>query len=472
MKIKNYYILIFLVFYGFVNAQNNLVLKNSDIQIGIDYKNKNYIVFNGFDVFYKKPFQSQEWKTVPYKHNELPKTKDFPYNFFHIKGKNYLVYTGCGEVYEFRNDSIIRIDNSFQHKNQFGCCSFVYKDEIYYFGGYGLFTFKNILTKYDFKTKEWELIKYNNYKNIPQPRDGAISFLKGDNFYLLSGYTENQETDQVTGLGKQLFDIWKLNLKTKLWEYLGDLKDKSIVSTLADNSNSYQNQNKFYYEGNHIFQLDFENNKVNYFKQEDKFFFSRFEKYNSESNEIIYLLKKSDNSVIDTKIIIEPFKIYSGEIIKTENLVSSFNFTYALILFIILLVVIFIYFITKRKQKMVYENYITFKNNTFFHKNKPINNLSTDEINLLSFFFSNCGNPIQMNEVVDFVSKNDDTSYNTLTKKKDTILNNLKQKLAFVLDINEEDLFIYQKNNEDKRIKEIQLNPQYFLTGSVYIFTK
>lgn len=72
--------------------------------------------------------------------------------------------------------------------------------------------------------------------------------------------------------------------------------------------------------------------------------------------------------------------------------------------------------------------------------------------------------PIQMNEVVDFISKNDITSYNTLTKKKDNLLNSLKQKLAFVLDVNEDDVFIYQKNNEDKRIKEIQLNPHYFKT--------
>lgn len=464
MKIDKFYFTVILsICFTLLSAQNKtLELKNSDIQIGIDYKNKNYLVFNGFEVFYKKPFQSQEWKTIPYKHNELPKTKDFPYNYFSIKGKNYLVYTGCGEVYEFRNDSIIRIDNSFQHKNQFGSCPFVFKDEIYYFGGYGLFTFKNILTKFDFKTKEWELIKYNNYKNIPQPRDKAISFVKGDNFYLLSGYSENYDTDQVTGAGNQLFDIWKLNLKTKDWEYIGDLKDKSIVSTLVDNSNSYQNQNNFYYDSNYIFQLDFENNKVNYFKQENKFFLSEFEKYNSENNEIIYSLKSSDQSVRDIKIIIESFKNYSGKIIRTENLVSSFNFTYILILSIILLVAIGLYFTTKRKQKTEYENCITYKNNTFFHKNKPINNLSSDEINLLSFFFSNYNNSIQMNEVVDFISKNDDTSYNTLTKKKDTILNSLKQKLAFVLDINEDDLFIYQKNNEDKRIKEIQLNPQYF----------
>ena len=280
---------------------------------------------------------------------------------------------------------------------------------------------------------------------------------------MLSGYSENYETDQVTGAGKQLFDIWKLNLKTKVWEYLGDLKDKSILYAMSDNTNSYQNQNSFYYDNNCIFQLDFENNKVNYFKQENKFFLSEFEKYNSENNEIIYSLKSSDQSVRDIKIIIESFKNYSGKIVKTENLISSFNSTYILILFIILLVAIGLYFTSKRKKRTEYENCITFKSNTFFHKNKPINNLSTDEINLLSFFFSNYNNPIQMNEVVDFISKNDDTSYNTLTKKKDTILNSLKQKLAFVLAINEDDLFIYQKNNEDKRIKEIQLNPQYFI---------
>jgi hypothetical protein len=463
MKIKkSYFIVLLSICYTILNAQNTtLELKNYDIQIGIDYKSKNYLVFNGFNVFYKKPFQSKDWKTIPYKNNELPNTKDFPYNFFNIKGKNYLVNTGCGEVYEFRNDSIIRIDNSFQHKNQFGSSPFVYKDEIYYFGGYGLFTYKNILTKFDFKTKEWELVKYNDYKNIPQPRDKAISFVNGDNFYLISGYSENYETDQVTGSSKQLFDIWKLNLKTKFWEYLGDLSDKSIVSTLVDNNNSYQNQNNFYYDNNYIFQFDFDNNKVNYFKQENKFFLSLFEKYNTENNEIIYLLKSTDESIRETKIIIEPYTSYSGKIIKTENLVSGYNFTYMLISFIILLVVIAIYFITKRKEK-VFENCITYKNNAFFHKSKPINNLSVDESNLLSFFFSNYNNPIQMNEVVDFISKNDTTSYNTLTKKKDTILNSLRQKLAFVLDINEDDLFIYQKNNEDKRIKEIQLNPQYF----------
>lgn len=443
------------------SQQKELILENN-IQIGIDYKNKKYFVFNDFNTFYEKPFDSKDWKSISYRYNELPKSKDFPYNFFNVKGKNYLVYKGCGEVYEFKNDSIIRIDNSFQHKNQFNSCSFVYKDEIYYFGGYGLFTFKNILTKFDFKTKEWELVKYNDYKNVPSPRSKAISFINGDNFYLISGYSENQESDKVTGEDKQIFDIWKLNLKTKVWKYLGDLKDKSIVSTLLDNSNSYQNNDNFFYDSNSIFQIDFKNNSVDYYNQKDKFFFSRLERYNYMNNEIIYALKKSDNSLNETKIVIEPFKNYSGEIVKTDSLIAGFKLFYILIPIILLITIFIFYLIKNKKQKTIFENKITFKDNVFFHKNKPINNLSIDEASLLSFFFNNYNNPIQMNEVVDFIAKSEDTSYNTLTKKKDTILNSLKQKLAFILDIKEEDLFIYKKNNEDKRIKEIQLNPQYF----------
>lgn len=462
MKIKILYIVVFLFGINLQAQTNTLQLKNAEIHIGIDYKNKNYIVFDGFDTFYKKPFESNEWEKVIYKQNQLSVTTDFPYNFFHIKNKNYLVHKGCGEVYEFRNDSIVRIDNSFQHKNQFNSCPFVYKNELYYFGGYGLFTFKNILTKFDFKTKEWEIIKYNNYKKVPESRDHAISFVKDDNFYVISGFAENYETDQVTGGGKQLFDVWKLNLKTKVWEYLGDLKDKSIVSTLVDNNNSYQNQNTFYYDSNYIFQFDFDNNVVNYYKQESKFFQSRFEKYNNENNEIIYALKNTDESLKDTQIIIEPFKNYSGKIYKTESLVSNYNVFYiSSVIAILLLAFAFLYF-KKKKQTTDDKNCIVFKDNIFSHKNKPLNNLSLDETELLTFFFKNYNNSLQMNEVVDFFSKNDTTNYNTLTKKKDTILNSLKQKLAFVLDINEDDLFIYQKNNEDKRIKEIQLNPQYF----------
>jgi hypothetical protein len=464
MKMKNLYLIIVFLFGINLQAQTNtLQLKNAEIQIGIDYKSKNYLVFDGFDTFHKKSFQSNEWQTIKYKFNQLPITNDYSYNFFHIKGKNYLVNKGCGEVYEFRNDSIIRIDNSFQHKNQFASNSFVYKDEIYYFGGYGLFTFKNILTKFDFKTKEWELLKYKDYNKIPEPRQAALSFLKDDFLYIVSGYSEDYETNQTTGNSIKLTDVWKLNLKTMIWDFVGNINSQKELLYNFSGLASYQTNNQLIYDNNRLFEFDFENNTLKLSEPKDKYMLSFNERYNKENNEIIYAVKSTDESLNNIQIVVEPFKNYSGTMSKTETLVSSYNTFYISSIIAILLFAICLLYFKKRKKSTNEKNCIVFKDNIFSHKNKQLNNLSLDETELLTFFFKNYNNSLQMNEVVDFFSKNDTTNYNTLTKKKDNVLNSLKQKLAFVLDINEDDLFIYQKNNEDKRIKEIQLNPRYFI---------
>jgi len=45
---------------------------------------------------------------------------------FNLKDKTYLVFHGCGVVLEWRNDSLVRIDKSFLHKNQYGAVPFTY----------------------------------------------------------------------------------------------------------------------------------------------------------------------------------------------------------------------------------------------------------------------------------------------------------------------------------------------------------
>ncbi len=442
-------------------SQNStLELSNPNIQTGIDYKNKSYLVFNDFKSYHKKPFESKEWQTIDYKFNELPVTKDFPYLFFHIKEKNYLVYSGCGEVYELKNDSIIRVDKSFQHKNQFNAASFVYNNEIYFFGGYGLFTFKNILTKFDFKTKEWELVKYSNSDNLPLPRDKTISFLKDDYLYIVSGITEELNKSEISS--KQLFDVWKLNLKTKIWEKIGSLNNTDGFR-LSFNENSYQSNSKFYTDFGRLMNIDFENNEIIYY--DDKFLFqsSHNEKYNTTNNEIIYATTNTDESKKKLVVSVESFKNYSGKPIKTEKLIANPYLNFLIYLSIGIVFLGLVFFLITKKPKQKTPNSICFKSNSFYYKDKIISNLANDENELLMFLFKNKSAFLQMNELVDFISKNDSSNYNTLTKKKDLVLGGLKQKLSFILGIHEDDLFIYQKNNEDKRIKEIQLNPEYFI---------
>ena len=52
---------------------------------------------------------------IPFKHTEYP-DKISEYLPFEIGKKTYLVHQACGPVLEFRNDSIVRIDNSFLKK--------------------------------------------------------------------------------------------------------------------------------------------------------------------------------------------------------------------------------------------------------------------------------------------------------------------------------------------------------------------
>lgn len=79
------------------------------------------------------------------KHSEYPgNIKDYTYHF-NINKQTYLVHVGSGPVLEYRNDSIVRIDNSFLHKNQYDASPFIYKEQICLFGGYGMFTDKNII---------------------------------------------------------------------------------------------------------------------------------------------------------------------------------------------------------------------------------------------------------------------------------------------------------------------------------------
>ena len=464
MKLKKHFLILLFIFVlnSVLGQRNSLQLNNTETQIGIDYKNEEYLVFNNLTNYFKKKFNSKTWEKVSFKSNQMPNSDKFDYDFFHIKGKNYLVYNGCGEVYEFRNDSIIRIDKSFQHKNQFNSNHFVYNNDIYFWGGYGLFTHKNILTKFDFKTKEWELIKYSDYSKIPEPRQSAMSFLKNNFLYIVSGYTDDFETKQTTGTSKCLNDIWRLNLKTKKWDFLGNISTQKELLYNFNGLATFQTENQLFYDNNRLFEFNFENNTLKFTEPKDKYYFSKKEKYNSKTKEIIYLLTSSQNPTIT--VAIEPFSSYTSSFIEGTSLVANKWIYYVIGISVLILIGSFLFYITKRKKISKEElNVIICKNNAFYHKQKVVNNLTNEEKDLLLFFFENYNNPLQMNEVVDFFSKNDGTNYNTLTKKKDSVLNNLKQKLAFVLDINEDDLFIYQKNNEDKRIKEIQLNPQYFV---------
>ena len=81
----------------------------------------------------------------------------------------YFVQNIGGLVLELNNNDLTRIDKSFNHKMQIASTIFKYNNEIYRYGGYGFFSARELIVKFDFKTNEWESIKVNS-ELIPTAR--------------------------------------------------------------------------------------------------------------------------------------------------------------------------------------------------------------------------------------------------------------------------------------------------------------
>ena len=69
-------------------------------------------------------------------------------------GVVYFLYPGGGLLFEYKDNIIIRIDESFPHRNQFSGHFFTYKNIPYLLGGYGYWKSNSLLTKFNFQTKE------------------------------------------------------------------------------------------------------------------------------------------------------------------------------------------------------------------------------------------------------------------------------------------------------------------------------
>ena len=131
-----------------------------DIKCG-DIKGE-FVIPSGVDSEFFFTLNDSTWVALPSK-REFVVSKDvledeLISDFNHVYQTSegtYFVHSGGGAVLFYDGTSLERVDDSFYHQNQYGGKSFVYENQIYLFGGQGLFTAKNILTRYDKQLREW-----------------------------------------------------------------------------------------------------------------------------------------------------------------------------------------------------------------------------------------------------------------------------------------------------------------------------
>lgn len=126
---------------------------------------------------------------------------------------------GVGDVYTWRDGdpALTRVDGSLPHRTQFGHAGVLHPrtGDVYAFGGYGFWYYRNLITRYERATGEWFLVPLAAGSPQPTPRTEALAtyWEAGDALFVLGGVTGARED------GRQEPGAATLTLARDLWRY-------------------------------------------------------------------------------------------------------------------------------------------------------------------------------------------------------------------------------------------------------------
>lgn len=431
----------------------------------LDAKTNEIKIIENDSIIYTNNFQNPQIL----KRGEYPENLfSYPYQFT-IKNKNYFVNGGGGIVLEYNNGSLRRIDNSFLHKNQYDAADFIYNNEIYLFGGYGLFCYKNFIARYDFNAKEWFQVAFNSKK---RPLEGA-SYSKlviGDDLFIFGGYKLKDYGVESEYISKP--ELWKFNFKNATWEELGqiDLKYKIDLSNSNNRKRFNLNDKIYIFESNYSAIVDVRKNKITYYKSKLAIPIVRII-YNPKDKTINYLENKS--STRKTVLVSMPLSDYFSEPIEEEQFYHS-QYSVSIKLVSVLSVIAFILLaifnfkkLKKKPSKVVLSTdaklIVYTKNEEFLFNGIVLEEFSENEKNVLKYLIDNIHQYIPIHNL-NFIIEKEMSSYSihTLLRKRENVLNSIKTKISLILNVTFNEIILEQKNIQDKRIKEIKLNDQLF----------
>ena len=352
------------------------------------------------------------------------------------------------------NDTLKRVDHSFKHENQFGHSLFEHNNRIYAFGGYGLFTFKNLLLYYDDLSKEWFQV------DTPlKPTERANQFfqlIKHDLYIFGGGYVDNNKFIPRK-------DCWKFNFKSKKWIKLGQIEKNSFLLHFFNGSDKEVLPLEISVSYPSAKVIDIPNNKIQYFENSlyQKIVYAIFDK----TKKHLLLEKRVKNTLIfftlEKKQVLQR-KILETSLFEAETSEQASTLLVGILVFIIVTSVVIVVWL-KRKKRPITEKAVPLtlklKNNNIFIGERMINTeLTLLEFRILKKFIELKDTPIDiiaLNELFE----DETTSLAAQKKRRETTLKTLREKLAFLLHIPQEEIFLESRADNDKRIKMFVINP-------------
>ncbi|MGB1137209.1 MAG: hypothetical protein ACPGZQ_08140 [Flavobacteriaceae bacterium] len=385
------------------------------------------------------------------------KVWEFKYQF-KTKTGIYLVHAGGGVVLHYNGDKINRIDDSFYHHNQYNAQPFTYQDDLYLFSGQGLFTRKNILTKYDFALNEWVAIKQSG--KIPEFSPNAGSIKVGNQLFLVTGHSSNREDGKVDH-----FLFYSLDFTEMRWTLLGqctsDFRSQignDLRVVLTDTS---KNKLIIEDEDKNAFVLDISENTFNIIEANYPFIEAPSVMFNNSDTD--YALFYCDNKSEIEKIVVSEKELYSGasedQQLYESNLSLYYEVVFQVMIGIFILILVLILF---REFRIDNRIIIRMRNASFIYRFKRLRIFNEDEV----MFFESIAmkDSMSFQELEDLLSTDMDSQV-TRTKSRERFMRILNAKLRSVFNLEQEETgnFIHINSQpHDKRSKYYTLSNHYF----------
>lgn len=326
----------------------------------------------------------------------------FDFNAIHLPNKIILVTQGGGVIYRFKDNFFERLDKSFEHRNKFKSFDFMFDNKVHSFGGYGLFVTNSNLTFFDELNEEWSEFFYHPDSKIPAPRKGVFGQTE-DSFLYIAGGTNKRVNDQLELNYNILEDIWKLDLNTHFWTYLGkadfDFSDNS--NTLFSPTTlkvSYKSGTLAICSGE-VFWVDIKNNVIKKFTDVNPILLETIERIDFNPSTNLFMISKlKHNSQSHRLVFMTPLELLGSS--TTEHLLYQKDIQYGLYipLSLFLLIAPFIVYL-KIQQKSNYK--IIVKKSNYIRKE-----LSPEDFGVLELILEKHPTAVDFPTILTFFEPN------------------------------------------------------------------
>jgi hypothetical protein len=268
-------------------------------------------------------------------------------------------------------------------------------------------------------------------------------YIKGNNSLFFLGGEVNTAAGHY-----QLRDCWEYELSSNKWKLKGELTNE-FITLLKHSKFSNYNSSPLLLANDQLIAL---NPLANRFTVYSSPFYSSIVQLVSDNDEkrVLVLSKASNGSkhkaTIYARNSILLNKQFANQLYDRPSFLTKLSFKYLfystaiICVFLVLLLLYKPTFIVSKLHK-----------NTVIHHHQfyPI------EWRVLQFIYNN---PRVELAALNHIFDEEDLNYETLKKRRESLLNGLRKKLAYITQLKMGDIFIESKHPSDKRIKCISLN--------------